>query len=137
MLKKAIVRSLVNRQKDNKLVVGTHGNGAFVANIGDAVALDNNIITGINDPVTNDKNFIETVYPTLTEDEVRFKIGNMYSIKNITVEIFAVNGQRIQQTQQGYQNGSVKLGRLARGVYILQITSKDGRYRHVQRISKK
>lgn len=136
MLKKAIVRSLVNRQRDNKLVVGTHGNGAFVANIGNAVVLENNIITGINDPVTNDKNFIETVYPTLTENEVRFKIGNMYSIKNITVEIFAANGQRIQQTQQAYQNGSVRLGRLARGVYVLQITSKDGRYRHVQRITK-
>jgi hypothetical protein len=136
MLKKAIVRSLMNRQKDNTLVVGTHGNGAFVADIGDAVTLGNNVITGINDPVTNDKNFIQLVYPTLTENEVFFRIGNLFTVKTITVELFGINGQRFVQSQQPYQNGSVQLGRLARGSYLLQITSKDGKYRHVQKINK-
>lgn len=137
MLKKAIVRSLVCRQKDNTLVVGTHGNGAFIAAIGDAVTLGNNVITGINDPVTNDKNFIQTVYPTAADDEVFFKIGNMFTVKSISVELFAINGQKISQSQQSYQNGSVKLGRLARGSYVLQITSNDGKYRHVQKLVKK
>jgi len=137
MLKKAIVRSLVNRQRDNTLVVGTHGNGAFIADIGDAVTLGNNVITGINDPITNDKNFIQVVYPTLADDEVFFKIGNMYSVKSINVELFAMNGQKMAQYRQAYQNGSVRLGRLARGVYMLQITSNDGKYRHVQKITRK
>ena len=137
MLKKAIVRSMVCRQKDNTLVVGTHGNGAFIATIGDAVTLGNDVITAINDPVTNDKNFIQTVYPTAADDEVFFKTGNMFTVKNISVELFAMNGQKIWQSQQSYQNGSVRLGRLARGSYVLQITSNDGKYRHVQKLVKK
>src|SRR5437588_1786875 len=47
LLKTAIVRSLVNRQPDNTLVVGTHGNGAFIAQIGDAVVLNDNIVTSV------------------------------------------------------------------------------------------
>lgn len=136
MLKRAIVRSLINRQRDNTLVVGTHGNGAFAAEIGDAVALDNNIVTGINDPVTNDKNFIQMVYPTLTQNEVLFRVGNMFTIKSLTIELFGVNGQKLIHTQQPYQNGSIKLGQLSSGSYILQITSNDGKYRHVQKITK-
>jgi len=136
MIKRAIVRSLVNRQKDNTLLVGTHGNGAFVASIGDAVVLGNDVITGINDPVTNDKNFIRLVYPTSSSDEVFFNTGNMYTVRTISVELYSMNGQKISQAQQAYQNGSVKLGRLSRGNYILQITSNDGKYRHVQKISK-
>jgi hypothetical protein len=136
MIKRAIVRSLVNRQKDNTLLVGTHGNGAFVASIGDAVVLENNVITGINDPVTNDKNFIRLVYPTFSSDEVFFKTGNMYTIKTISVELFSMNGQKISQAQQAYQSGSVKLGNLSKGNYILQITSSDGKFRHVQKISR-
>jgi hypothetical protein len=136
MIKRAIVRSLVNRQKDNTLLVGTHGNGAFVASIGNAVVLGNDVITGINDPVTNDKNFIRMVYPTSSSDEVFFNTGNMYTVKTISVELFSMNGQKISQAQQAYQNGSVKLGRLSRGNYLLQITSNDGKYRHVQKITR-
>jgi hypothetical protein len=100
------------------------------------VVLGNDVITGINDPVTNDKNFIRLVYPTASTDEVFFNTGNMYTVKTISVELFSMNGQKISQGQQAYQNGSVKLGRLSKGNYILQITSSDGKYRHVQKISK-
>lgn len=136
MLKKAIVRSLVNRQKDNALVVGTHGNGAFYAAIGNAVNLDNNIVTGINNPVVNDQNFIRTVYPTLTNGRVYFTIGNRFSVRQISVEVYGINGQKVYAAQQGYQNGSVNLGTLARGAYVLQITSSDGKYKQVQKILK-
>ncbi|MGZ3837229.1 MAG: T9SS type A sorting domain-containing protein [Flavisolibacter sp.] len=131
MMKKAIVRSLVCRPKDNTLVVGTHGNGAFMATIGAAV------VTAINDPVTNDKQFIRMVYPTAADDEVFFRIGNLFSVKSITVEVFAINGQIVSRSQQAYADGSIHLGKLARGSYVLQITSSDGKYRQVQKLVKK
>lgn len=136
MLKKAIVRSLVNRQKDNTLVVGTHGNGAFMAKIGDAVTLGNDVVTGINDPITNDRNFIRQVYPTLANNEVFFNIGHLLSVRSIMVQLYGVRGQKLYEVQQGYQNGSVNISKLPKGAYILQITSSDGRYRHVQKILK-
>ena len=136
MLKRAIIRSLTNRQKDNTLVVGAHGNGAFIANIGNAVTLENNIVTGISAPITNDRNFIRTVFPTLSGNEIFFTTGNLFTIRNITVQLFGMNGQTVYQSQQGYQNGSVKINSLPAGAYILQISSADGRYRHVQKIVK-
>lgn len=136
MLKKAIVRSLAVRQKDNTLVVGTHGNGAFVTRIGDAVPLGNDVVTGINNPVTNDRNFIRQVYPTLTSNQVFFTVGNMFSVRNITVQLFGTNGQRLYEAWQAYQNGAVNIATLPKGTYVLQITSNDGKYRHLQKIVK-
>ncbi len=136
MLKRAIIRSLYYRQKDNTLVVGTHGNGAFAADMGGAVALGNNIVTSISNPITNDRNFIRSVFPTIAKSDVYFNTGNLFTVRNITVQLFGMNGQQVYSRQQGYQNGSVKTGSLPAGNYILQITSSDGRYRHVQKILK-
>jgi hypothetical protein len=136
MMKRAIIRSLYYRQKDNTLVVGTHGNGAFVADIGNAVVLNNNIVTGISSPITNDRNFIQSVFPTIVSGDVYFTVGNMFAVRNITVQLFGMNGQQVYSRQQGYQNGSVKTGSLPAGNYVLQVTSSDGRYRHVQKILK-
>jgi len=136
MLKKAIVRSLAVRQKDNTLVVGTHGNGAFLAHIGNAVDLGNDVVTGINDPVTNDRSFIRQVYPTLANNQVSFTIGNLFSVRTITVQLFGTNGQQLYRVQQPYQNGVINVTVLPKGTYILQIMSSDGKYRHLQKIVK-
>lgn len=136
MMKRAIIRSLYNRQQDNTLVVGTHGNGAFLAKIGNAVQLANNIVTGISAPITNDRNFIRSVFPTISRNTISFTTGNLLMIRSITVQLFGMNGQTVYQAQQGYQNGSVTINALPAGTYILQISSADGRYRHVQKILK-
>lgn len=134
MLKKAIVRALVNRQKDNTLVIGTHGNGAFLSRIGNAVNLD--VITALPDPVTNDKTFINAVYPTITNTSVQYRIGNLFTIKKISVQVFNLQGQLVYQETRGYQNGTVDMSRLAKGEYILTIYSDDRKYRHIQKILK-
>jgi hypothetical protein len=36
----------------------------------------------------------------------------------------------------GYSNGSIDISKLAKGAYILNITSEDKKYRHVQKIIK-
>jgi len=134
MLKRAIVRSIMNRQKDNTMVIGTHGNGAFLTQIGDAVNLD--VITAVPEPVTNDKTFINAVYPTLTKGVVQYRIGNLFTIKTISVQLFNAVGQMVYQEQRGYQNGVLDLSRCASGEYILTIYSDDRKYRQIQKLLK-
>ncbi|HEX2534720.1 MAG TPA: T9SS type A sorting domain-containing protein [Chitinophagaceae bacterium] len=135
MLKKAIVRSLKNRQADNTLVVGTHGNGAFIARIGDAVTI-NELVTGIN-PVINDRNFIRAVYPTLVNNAVvRYETGSMIGIRSVVVQVYNIKGQQVYVREQPYQNGTVDVRRLQAGNYILTIQSTDGRYKHIQKLIK-
>ncbi|MGV3658330.1 MAG: T9SS type A sorting domain-containing protein, partial [Chitinophagaceae bacterium] len=134
MMKRAIIRDLVNRQRDNTLVVGTHGNGGFIAKIGNAVNLD--VATGINDPVTNDSRFITSVYPTVTRGNVNYTIGSMFSIRRISVQLFDHRGQLVYNQSKGYNSGSLPLTNLASGTYILHILSDDGKYRHVQKLIK-
>jgi hypothetical protein len=123
MMKRAIIRSLYYRQKDNTLVVGTHGNGAFVAEIGNAVVLDNNIVTGISSPITNDRKLYPLCLSNHSQRRCLFQYRKHVAIRNITVQLFGTNGQQVYSRQQGYQNGSVKTGFLPAGNYILQITA--------------
>ncbi|MFL5789768.1 MAG: T9SS type A sorting domain-containing protein, partial [Flavisolibacter sp.] len=132
-MKAAIIRSLVNRQPDNTMVVGTHGDGAFMAQIGDAVDITDNIVTGIP-VITNDRNFITSSYPTLSANKIYYTIGNMFTIKKIIVQVISVNGQQVYYNESPYQNGSVDLSLYARGNYILNITSEDGKYRYIQKL---
>lgn len=134
LMKTAIIRALKNRQKDNTMVIGTHGNGAFITQIGSAVNLD--VVTSIPDPITNDKTFINAVYPTITNAAVQYRTGNLFTIKKISVQLYALNGQLVYQEQHDYQNGTVDLSRLARGTYILTIYSDDRKYRHIQKVLK-
>jgi hypothetical protein len=134
IMKRAIIRSLINRQKDNTLVVGTHGDGAFIAKIGNAVDIVD-VITAIP-PVTNDKHFISNVYPTISSNTVFYQIGNMFAVKKITVQLFADNGQLVYNNIAAYQNGEVGVTIYPKGTYVLLITSDDGRYRYIQKVVK-
>lgn len=133
-MKTAIIRSLKNRQPDNTLVVGTHGDGAFMAQIGDAVTITD-AITGIP-VITNDKNFIVSAYPTLAANKLYYTIGNLFSIKKITVQLYGINGQEMYAQERAYQNGDIDLTYFARGNYLLMINSDDGKYRFIQKIVK-
>ena len=136
MLNYAVVQSLAYRPSDNVLLVGTHGNGMYYANIG-SPNFTPNLNTGINDPVLNDRNFIRTVYPTLTADQVHFQIGNMFTVKKLSVQVINLAGQTVWKEETGYQNGFVDISRLSKGAYILIINSNDNKYRHLQKIVKK
>jgi len=125
----AVVTSLDYRPSDNVMVVGTHGNGMYYTFLGTP-----NLVTGINDPVLNDKNFITMVYPTISNSIVQYRVGNKFEVKKIMVQLYNMQGQEIFNTQQGYSNGSVDLSRLAKGAYILSIYSDNKKYRHIQKL---
>ena len=125
----SVISSLAYRPVDNVLVVGTHGNGIFYSLLGAP-----NLVTGINNPVINDKNFISLVYPTITDNIVQYRIGNKTDVKKISVQLFNMKGQELYRQETGYQNGDFNIRRFARGAYILSIYSDNKKYRHVQKI---
>jgi hypothetical protein len=134
LLNYAIVSSLAYRPVDNVLLVGTHGNGIFYTNIG-TPNFTPNLNTGVT-PVTNDKNFIQTVYFNSSNKNIFYQKGNLIGVGKISVELFNMKGQLIYREEKGYQNGSIPVQNLASGVYIVNIISNDNKYRHVQKIVK-
>jgi hypothetical protein len=131
-LANAIVNSLAYRWNDNTLLVGTHGNGMFVTYIGDPITLS----TGITTPIRDDKNFIRGAYPTLVDQNISFQIGNMYTIKQIQVQVHNISGQLLYNRSSSYQNGTVDMSTAARGEYILTVTSNDRKYQFVRKFVK-
>jgi hypothetical protein len=129
MMQGAIISDLVLRTADNTLLVGTHGNGMFYANIG-------NVVTGVNDFITNDKNFIKSVNQTFTNGAVYFQPGGQTGIKSINVQVRNMSGQLMLRKEMAYSPGSVDLSQLPSGVYILEILSDNKKYRHVQKVVK-
>jgi hypothetical protein len=129
MIKTAIINDLKYRWQDNTLLAGTHGNGMFVANIG-------NSITGVNAPVRNDKNFIKAVFPTAATNQLNFQSGSLTGIRNIQVEILSVNGQLLLKQTYPFRDGSIPVNNLANGNYIINITSDNRKYVFTQKFVK-
>lgn len=125
----SVVNSLAYRPSDNVLLVGTHGNGLYYARIGSP-----NLVTGISNPVLNDKNFITKIYPTVTNDIVEYRIGNKTDVRKISVQLYNMQGQVIYQMETNYQDGNLPINKFARGAYILSIYSDNRKYRHIQKI---
>ena len=125
----AVINSLAYRPDDNVLLIGTHGNGLYYTFLGTP-----NLITGINNPVLNDKDFITMVYPTISESNVQYRIGNKTDVKKISVQLYNMRGQEVYRLETGYQNGSFNINRYPKGAYILSIYSDNKKYRHIQKI---
>jgi hypothetical protein len=125
----AVINSLAYRPDDNVLLVGTHGNGLYYTFLGTP-----NLVTGINNPVINDKDFITKVYPTISQSTVQYLVGNKQDVKKISVQLFNMQGQELYRLETGYQSGSFNISRFAKGAYILSIYSDNKKYRHVQKI---
>jgi len=125
----AVINSLAYRPVDNTMVIGTHGNGLFYTKLGTP-----NVVTGINDPVINDKNFISQVFPTVNSKIVQYRIGNKPEVKTISIQVFNLSGQEVLHKNASYSNGSVDLSRFPKGAYVLSIYSDNQKYRHIQKL---
>ncbi len=132
MMNTNIINSLSYRWKDNYLLVGTHSNGMFVANIGNAV----NLPTGINDPIRNDKNFIVKAFPTITNGVLNYQAGNMLNVNSIQVQVFNLAGQVLYNQKTSYGSGNINVASFPRGMYILTITSSDRKYQFIRKFTK-
>ncbi|TMI91423.1 MAG: hypothetical protein E6H08_13415, partial [Bacteroidetes bacterium] len=106
----AVINSLAYRPDDNVLLIGTHGNGLYYTFLGTP-----NLVTGINNPVVNDKDFIVSVYPTISESIVQYRVGGKTDVKKIAVQLFNMQGQELYRQETVYQNGSFNISRFAKG----------------------
>jgi hypothetical protein len=128
----AVITSLDYRPQDNVLLVGTHGNGIFYTNVG-TPNYTPNLNTGVSEPTRNDKKFIQAAYPTLVNNNhIDYRIGNMFTIPAIVIQVYNSAGQLLIKTESPYQSGSLDVGRLPAGSYVLTITSKDYKQQFVQ-----
>jgi hypothetical protein len=125
----AVINSLAYRPEDNVMAIGTHGNGLYYTFLGTP-----NLVTGINNPILNDKDFITMVYPTVSDNIVQYRIGNKPDVKKISVQLYNMQGQELYRLESGYQNGNLNISRFTKGAYILSIYSDNKKYRHVQKI---
>ncbi|MGV3530177.1 MAG: T9SS type A sorting domain-containing protein [Flavisolibacter sp.] len=133
VLNLAVIQSLAYRPADNVMVIGTHGNGMYYTFLG--TANFNPVQTAV-EPVTNDKNFIHNVYPTVSPNTVSFETGNMVGVRKIVVHLYDASGRLVFSETKGYTNGSLTLAPFARGTYFLSIYSEDRKYRHLQKLVK-
>ncbi|MBZ5858485.1 T9SS type A sorting domain-containing protein [Flavihumibacter profundi] len=128
----ALVTSLSYRPQDNTLLVGTHGNGMYYTVIPQANYTPN-INTATNDPVRNNKDFIRYSWPGITNTNLQFKTGDMYEIKKLVVQVHNENGQLVYKKETGYTDGNIDVSRLAKGVYILSVTSSDFKQQFIRK----
>ncbi len=136
ILNYSVITALDYRPQDNVLLVGTHGNGAYIAEIGSPDYRPNQS-TGINDPVRNDKNFISLAAPSVTDNKINFTIGNMFTIKRMIVRVNNLSGQQLIRQDIPYANGQVNVSILPKGAYILTITSNDNKQQFVMKFLRK
>ena len=133
MMNGAIVSSLASRWADNTLVIGTHGNGMFATGpLGNPVT----VVTSVFNPIRNNTNFIKNVYPTVTRDIVKYDIGNMYTIKKMSMQVVSLSGATVIRKDIPYQSGTIDLSNLPSGAYIVTITSNDRKYQSTKKIIK-
>ncbi len=128
MMKHAIIRSLYNRAEDNKLVVGTHGNGAFLGAM--------NLTTGLPDPPVANSDFIRIVYPTISSGQIHFRTGQLTGIFQMNVNVYAVSGQRVYQSSLPYSDGLLPLTHLPAGQYVIEFSALNNKYRFLSRFTK-
>lgn len=132
MINNAVVNSIAHRWVDNTMVIGTHGNGMFTTALGNPIT----IATSVTGPIRNNTDFIRNVYPTITNNVVNYQIGNMYSVKRLSIQVTDLSGAVVYRKESGYLNGAIDLGKLAAGTYVVTITSNDRKYQSVRKIIK-
>jgi hypothetical protein len=104
----AVVSSLAYRPSDNRLLIGTHGNGMFDTTVGGTLA-------------TND--FSKTtdvfLYPNPTQDVLNFRSTTLDFSATVDYEIYNLTGKRILKGTLNNQKVDVRA--LTSGVYFVNL----------------
>jgi len=79
---------------------------------------------------------MRNVFPNPTRATVFFRVGDKLSVLRLHQQVANLSGQTLIDRMENYRDGSVDLGRLPRGTYILTLTSLDGRWQDTRRILK-
>ena len=105
----AVVSSMAYRPADNKLLIGTHGNGMFEATINHVLSVeDNEISQSIK------------LYPNPVTDRLNLNMPNEIS-KDASFTINNILGQFVMKGS--LENNQVNVANLDTGLYFIQISS--------------
>jgi hypothetical protein len=106
----AVVSGLVYRPSDNKLLVGTHGNGMFETTVGSTLSTD--------DFANNKVQMV--MYPNPTIFELKFA-SNQIALSNSTK--YVISDIRGSQVDKGFlKEKTINVSRLKKGVYFVQLS---------------
>lgn len=108
----AVVSSLVYRPADNKLLIGTHGNGMFETTVKGTLSS--------NDYATNSLGL--KLYPNPTVDKINIQSSLLASDDKIEYQIYDVRGKSIKSGR--IINQQVDVQNLESGVYIINVTAQ-------------
>jgi photosystem II stability/assembly factor-like uncharacterized protein len=111
----AVVSDLKYRPSDNKLLIGTHGNGMFEATIS-ATPL------GIDD-LNNISSMIK-LYPNPVQNNLNVRLPQTNGAE-ISYSIYNLSGQIISNDKLDKE--SIDVSQLSPGMYILQLKTNDGK----------
>ncbi len=109
----AVVSGLVLRPSDNKLLIGTHGNGMFETTVSGALSMidNNSSAAGL------------TLFPNPTVSELNIKFSNSRVNEKMAYEILDITGKR---ALTGFtENNKVDVASLNPGIYIFSIRIND------------
>ena len=88
----ALVSALVLRPSDNKLLIGTHGNGMFETTVSGTLSIiDNTSSTAAL-----------TLFPNPTVSELHIKFRDSYLSEKRTYEIMTITGKRSQLRAESF-----------------------------------
>lgn len=106
----AVVSSLVYRASDDKLLMGTHGNGMFETTVG--------VLLSVNDFYKDGVNLV--MYPNPTQFELRFT-SNQIALSNKTQYVISNTIGKTVATGN-LKDKAINVSRLSSGMYILKLS---------------
>jgi hypothetical protein len=108
----AVVSGLVYRPSDNKMLIGTHGNGAWETTVQNTtLSITNN--AGLNTKIQ--------LYPNPTRDEINVK--NLSLLNNTSFKIFNVSGKMMSSGI--LTNNKLNVSQFNSGLYFMTIVTND------------
>ncbi|APZ46454.1 hypothetical protein BW723_09160 [Polaribacter reichenbachii] len=108
----AVISSLVYRPSDNKLLIGTHGNGMFETTIEETLS-----VSSFNDDLKL------SIYPNPTANNIFLKSSLINTNDDVTYEIYNLIGKSVKKGQ--LKDAQINVGNLTAGAYILNVKSND------------
>jgi len=109
----AVVSGLVLRPSDNKLLIGTHGNGMFETTVSGTLSLIDN----------NSSAAALTLFPNPTVSELNIKFSNSQVNEKMAYEIMTITGKLVLSGVT--KNSKVDVASLSPGVYIFSLGIND------------
>ena len=104
---------LVLRPSDNKLLIGTHGNGMFETTVSGTLSV-------IDNPSSAAK---FTLFPNPVLTEINIKFSNSHVNQKMKYEILDISGKRVLRGLT--ENNKVNVASLEHGIYIFSILIND------------